>query len=96
MPDWFQLVIGLNDLLDAYRQCPNAPSQAHLNVVGFWHSLVKEWVYVVLKGHVFGKLAAVLNFCRLPCLTSAFAKLQSFRHMTLAMADRVCDLIARC
>ena len=74
LPDWFQLVIGLNDLLDAYRQCPNAPNQAHLNVVGFLHSLLKEWVYMVLKGHVFGKLAAVLNFCRLPCLTSAFAR----------------------
>ena len=53
LPDWIQLVIGLNDLLDAYRQCPNAPWQAYLNIVGFCIAS-KAWMCMSLKRHVSG------------------------------------------
>ena len=69
LPDWIRFVIGLHDLLGAYRQCPNVPCQAHWNIVEFLHSKLKRWMRMIQKGHVFGKMAAVLNLCRLPCLT---------------------------
>ena len=43
LPEWIQFVVNPNDLLDAYRQCPNAPWKAHLNVAGFLHSKLKRW-----------------------------------------------------
>ena len=28
VPEWLQLLLGLSDLVDAYRQCPSDPQQA--------------------------------------------------------------------
>ena len=44
------------------------------NMVAFFNVVAQCWNYAVMKGHVFGKLGAVNNFCRLPYLVQAAAR----------------------
>ena len=74
LPEWCRFKLSIDDLQDAYRQCPVWLPHLCVNVVGFWHVVLKQWRYLPLYGNVFGLLSAVLNFNRLPTLGVAVAR----------------------
>jgi hypothetical protein len=63
---------GTNDLRAAYRHVPT--SQMEYTAVAVWNSDAKEVQYCTIPGHNFGLASAVLNFNRLPELTTMAAR----------------------
>ena len=74
MPPWCQLVFGSDDMSSAYRQVPNCPDEAQGLVVAWWDVQVGGVLYAVLNGHPYGLATAVVNFCRIPALTTAVCR----------------------
>lgn len=74
IPDFLEPGVGLDDMQDAYRQDPNRPDQLGAAVVAVYHPGLKAWRFVVMYGHSFGLVAAVVAFNRTPTLITAAAR----------------------
>ena len=64
LPTWLAMLIAVEDMKAAYRQCPVAPCDLCFTVVAFWDCSLQQIMFVVLLGHPFGLSSAVLNFNR--------------------------------
>ena len=74
IPDWAGLAFGSEDMASAYRQIPNRPDEEAGRIVA-WFDLQDAAVrFAISHAHPSGLGTAVLNFNRLPALTSAFAR----------------------
>lgn len=71
--EWLQARIGTDDLPDAYRQLPVAPSQQGFSVIAA-HLPGVGWRFTLLWGLAFGLESAVVNFNRWPMLAIAAAR----------------------
>ena len=74
LPEWFSLVLGTEDMKNAYRQCPILPAHRCCSVIAFWHCHSCRVKYIVLNGLPFGLSSAVLSFNRTPALLTAVAR----------------------
>ena len=57
-----------------------------LNMVAFFHTGLQRWRFMSLRGHPFGLLSAVLNFCRFPTFCAAISR-RVFGCMTISYFD---------
>ena len=71
--EWLHARIGTDDLPDAYRQLPVAPSQQGFSVIAI-HIPGLGWRFTLLWGLAFGLESAVVNFNRWPMLAVAAAR----------------------
>ena len=71
--EWLHARIGTDDLPDAYRQLPVAPSQQGFSVIAV-HIPGTGWRFTLLWGLAFGLESAVVNFNRWPMLAVAAAR----------------------
>ena len=71
LPEWFQPVLGVDDLPDAYRGCPIHPDDQRGCIVAYWDPARQKWSFSESRAMLFGLSAAVLGFNRLPTLASA-------------------------
>ena len=67
-------MLGLDDMLDAYRQVPVCVQQQVFTYVAVFLSEHGGWHYLDLFGLPFGLSASVTAFNRLPALVSACAR----------------------
>jgi hypothetical protein len=74
LPDWLAAVLGIDDLKDAYRQCPVALDHLRFSIIADWCPVAGGWRFRILYGHAYGLVAAVMNFNRLPTLAACFAR----------------------
>ena len=73
IPEWLDIVQFLQDMVDAYRQVPSDPHQAHVMQIAVWVP-GSGWKYTQMYGNPFGMASAVLNFNRLPTLNVSFCR----------------------
>ena len=71
--EWLHARIGTDDLPDAYRQLPVAPSQQGFSIIAV-HIPGTGWRFTLLWGLAFGLESAVVNFNRWPMLAVAAAR----------------------
>ncbi len=71
MPCWFNPVMGLDDLPDAYRGCPIRPEDQRGCIVAYWDTGRATWMFAESRAMLFGLVSAVLAFNRLPTLVVA-------------------------
>ena len=62
------------DMSSAYRQLPNAPSEAQAMIVCFFDPDCKDLRFARLKAHPYGLSAAVINFNRVPAIMTALVR----------------------
>ena len=72
--DWLEFVIGLDDLLDAYRYVPVLPTHLRFSISSVYNPAQRVWNFFIMYGHPFGLEAAVLNFNRRPTLVTAVSR----------------------
>ena len=72
--EWLEFVIGLDDLLDAYRYVPVIPAHQRFSISSIYNPEKRVWNFFVMYGHPFGLEAAVLNFNRRPTLVMAVSR----------------------
>ena len=72
----FDIIMGSDDLADAYHGVPTKPEQLCLSVVAFRSTALHraETNFAISVGHLFGLAAAVVNFNRLPELLTAVCR----------------------
>ena len=68
------VLLGADDLQDAYHGCPNAANQLCFCVVAIMNPLSSKVEFYISYTHLFGLTAAVVNFNRLPELLTAAAR----------------------
>jgi hypothetical protein len=68
------VLLGADDLQDAYHGCPNAANQHCFCVVAIMNPLSSKVEFYISYTHLFGLTAAVVNFNRLPELLTAAAR----------------------
>lgn len=71
--DWLHLRLGTDDLPDAYRALPVAPSQQGYSVISIFVP-GQGWRFTLLYGLAFGLESAVISFNRWPHLAIAIAR----------------------
>ena len=73
-PPWCQLVFGSDDMSSAYRQVPNCPEEARAWSLpgGMFRRVLSCMRYSTV--HPYGLATAVVNFCRIPALTTAVCR----------------------
>ena len=71
MPEWAEVEVGTDDLQDACRGHPVAPSDLSASVVAVWHPEQMVWVFLILHSLGYGFASAVNHFNRLPTLVVA-------------------------
>ena len=81
-----ELYMGIEDMSDAYRQCPVAPEDEPVCIVAFFHADLHKVVYMRQYGHLYGLSSAVLNFNRLPMMLTA-----SIRRITGVLSAALYD-----
>ena len=75
LPSWAEPQFGTVDMSSAYRQLPNAPSEAQAMVVCFFDPDCKDLRFARLKAHPYGLSAAVINFNRVPAIMTTLVRL---------------------
>ena len=74
LPMWAEPHFGTEDMKAAYRQLPNDPDEQAGLFIAFYDPDDQQVKYVHLRAHPFGLSAAVLNFNRVPCLSTAVVR----------------------
>ena len=74
LPMWAEPHVGTEDMKAAYRQLPNDPDEQTGLFIAFYDPNDHQVKYVHLRAHPFGLSAAVLNFNRVPCLSTAVVR----------------------
>ena len=74
LPRWFEPVMGVEDLPDAYRGVPLRPEDAKIAVVAFWSAKLNSWAFAVSRAMLFSLSAAVIHFYRKPTLAVAASR----------------------
>ena len=62
LPPWFNLVLGLDDLEDAYLNMPRSPSHARANIVAVWCPTKRQWRFSEALCCLFGFSSVVRSF----------------------------------
>ena len=86
LPVWYNPGMALEDLPDAYKGCPIYPPHARYCAVPVWDPKAKKWLFALSRTLLFGLLAAVNAFNRLPTLATAASR-RFFAAMTAAFFD---------
>jgi len=74
LPEWFEPLLGLDDLPDAYRGCPVRNEDRRGCIVAFWDEPRQAWRFAESRALLFGLGAAVQAFNRLPTLVVATSR----------------------
>ena len=69
-----QLVLGCEDMEDAYKTVPSSPQQQQFSIIAQWHPSRKCVVFTISFVLLFGQKAAVPNYNRVPSFTAAIAR----------------------
>ena len=74
LPDWCDPALGLDDLPDAFRGNPVAPAARRASIVAIFNTELGRWQFSEQFGMAYGLASAVVNFNRLPTLTTAVSR----------------------
>ena len=74
LPEGYQPVVGLSDEKHAFREVPIDPQDADVAVIAVWDHRVQRTMFLIMKGHPYGFMSAVLNYNRLPTLAVAMGR----------------------
>ena len=74
LPEWSEVRVALDDILDAYNGVPVKPSQCRANIIALWCLSKQQRVFVPQDRLGFGLASALPTFCRASRLTVAGAR----------------------